>query len=169
MRHFRSFFQKKISKKFSNFVPSRETVIFQSYRVWKAHFGCLESVFKAFHEYVLSIFRKLCASWALDIAPTLDVPVLFFSHNVASNFIKSKFHEFYKLDPACWLGFAVNTDYQITTRPGDKAWEAGVSVFESRTEPSFFMSAEMPLWVCFGTIWLFSNYSSKFPYNFSHK
>ena len=52
-------------------------MIFQSYRAWKAHFGCLESVFKAFHEYVLSIFRKLCASWALDIAPTLDVPVLF--------------------------------------------------------------------------------------------
>ena len=58
------------------FVPSREPVIFQSYRAWKSHFGCLESVFKAFHEYVLSIFRKLCASWALDIAPTLDVPVL---------------------------------------------------------------------------------------------
>ena len=72
------FFKKKIFKKFSNFVPSRETVIFQSYRAWEAHFGCLESVFKAFHEYVLSIFRKLCASWALDIAPTLDVPVLFF-------------------------------------------------------------------------------------------
>ena len=74
MRHFRSFF-KKIFKFY--FVPSRETVIFQSYRAWKAHFGCLESVFKAFHEYVLSIFRKPCASWALDIAPTLDVPVLF--------------------------------------------------------------------------------------------
>ena len=67
---------KKILKFY--FVPSRETVIFQSYRAWKAHFGCLESVFKPFHEYVLSIFRKLCASWALDIAPTLDVPVLFF-------------------------------------------------------------------------------------------
>ena len=79
MRNFRSFFQKKFFKKIFKFylVPSRETVIFQSYRAWKAHFGCLESVFKAFHEYVLSIFRKLCASWALDIAPTLDVPVLF--------------------------------------------------------------------------------------------
>ena len=74
MRLFRRFFQ-KFSKFY--FDPSRETVIFQSYRAWKAHFGCLESVFKAFHEYVLSIFRKLCASWALDIAPTLDVPVLF--------------------------------------------------------------------------------------------
>ena len=81
MRHFRSFFKKKIFKKIFKFyfVPSRKTVIFQSYRAWKAHFGCLQSVFKAFHEYVLSIFRKLCASWALDIAPTLDVPVLFFS------------------------------------------------------------------------------------------
>ena len=80
MRHFRSFFKKKFFKKIFKFyfVPSRETVIFQSYRAWKAHFGCLQSVFKAFHEYVLSIFRKLCASWALDIAPTLDVPVLFF-------------------------------------------------------------------------------------------
>ena len=79
MRHFRSFFFKKKFKKIFKFyfVPSRETVIFQSYRAWKAHFGCLESVFKAFHEYVLSIFRRLCASWALDIAPTLDVPVLF--------------------------------------------------------------------------------------------
>ena len=71
-------FSKKIFKKIFKFyfVPSRETVIFQSYRAWKAHFGCLQSVFKAFHEYVLSIFRKPCASWALDIAPTLDVPVL---------------------------------------------------------------------------------------------
>ena len=78
MRHFRSFFQKKNFQKIFKFyfVPSRETVIFQSYRAWKAHFGCLESDFKAFHEYVLSIFRKLCASWALDVAPTLDVPVL---------------------------------------------------------------------------------------------
>ena len=71
---FSKFFFKKIFKFY--FVPSRETVIFQSYRAWKAHFGCLKSVFKAFHEYVLSIFRKLCTSWALDIAPTLDVPVL---------------------------------------------------------------------------------------------
>ena len=75
---FSNFFSKKNFKKNSNFIfPSRETVIFQSYRAWKAHFGCPESVFKAFHEYVLSIFRNLCASWALDIAPTLDVPVLF--------------------------------------------------------------------------------------------
>ena len=82
-RHYATFskfcFKKKFFKKIFKFyfVPSRETVIFQSYRAWKAHFGCLESVFKAFHEYVLSIFRKLCASWALDIAPNLDVPVLF--------------------------------------------------------------------------------------------
>ena len=73
---FSKFFFKKIFKFY--FVPSRETVIFQSYRAWKAHFGCLESVFKAFHEYILGIFRKLWAFWALDIAPTLDVPVLFF-------------------------------------------------------------------------------------------
>ena len=86
MRRFRSFFKKKISKKnfskkFSNFflfpVESGK-VIFQSYRACKAHFGCLESVFKAFHEYILGIFRKLWAFWALDIAPTLDVPVLLF-------------------------------------------------------------------------------------------
>ena len=69
---------KKISKKFSKFFCFQSgKVIFQSYRAWKAHFGCLESVFKAFHEYILGIFRKLCAFWALDIAPTLDVPVLF--------------------------------------------------------------------------------------------
>ena len=65
MRRFRSFFQKFFSKKifkkiFKNFFcfQSRK-VIFQSYRAWKAHFGCLESVFKAFHEYILGIFRKL--------------------------------------------------------------------------------------------------------------
>ena len=73
---FSKFFQKKFSKK-SQFFCSQSGKSFQSYRAWKAHFGCLESVFKAFHEYVLSIFRKLCAFWALDIAPTLDVPVLF--------------------------------------------------------------------------------------------
>ena len=83
-RHYATFskfskknFQKKISKKFSIFFCFQSgKVIFQSYRAWKAHFGCLESVFKAFHEYILGIFRKLWAFWALDIAPTLDVPVL---------------------------------------------------------------------------------------------
>ena len=82
MRRFGSFFQKKFKKNFLKFSKSfcfqSGKVIFQSYRASKAHFGCLESVFKAFHEYVLSIFRKLCASWALDMAPTLDVTVLFF-------------------------------------------------------------------------------------------
>ena len=74
----KKFFQKKISKKFQKFFCFQSgKVIFQSYRAWKAHFGCLEKVFKAFHEYILGIFRKLCAFWALDIAPTLDVPVLF--------------------------------------------------------------------------------------------
>ena len=61
MRRFRSFFSKKIfQKKFQIFFcfQSRK-VIFQSYRAWKAHFGCLESVFKASHEYILGIFRKL--------------------------------------------------------------------------------------------------------------
>ena len=91
---FSKFFFKKItfSKSFSNFVPSRETVIFQSYRAWKAPFGCLESVFKAFHEYVLSIFRKLCASWALDIAPTLDVPVLMGISVTFDHFFSSSTH-----------------------------------------------------------------------------
>ena len=79
---FSKFFSKKIqnffSKKISIFFCFQSgKVIFQSYRAWKAHFGCIESVFKAFHEYILGIFRKLCAFWALDIAPTLDVPVLF--------------------------------------------------------------------------------------------
>ena len=46
----------------------------QSYRAWKAPFGCVEAVFKAFHKYILGIFKKLCAFWALDVAPTLDVP-----------------------------------------------------------------------------------------------
>ena len=58
---FSKFFSKKIFKKiFKNFFcfQSRK-VIFQSYRAWKAHFGCLESVFKASHEYILGIFRKL--------------------------------------------------------------------------------------------------------------
>ena len=35
------------------------TKVSQSYRAWKPHFGCLETVFKAFHEYVLGIFKKL--------------------------------------------------------------------------------------------------------------
>ena len=79
MRPFRSFFSKTNFKNFQIlFCFQSGNSDFQSYRAWKAHFGCLESVFKAFHEYVLSIFRKLCASWALDIAPTLDVPVLLF-------------------------------------------------------------------------------------------
>ena len=54
------FFKKKFQKNFQKFFcfQSRK-VIFQSYRAWKAHFGCLESVFKAFHEYILGIFRKL--------------------------------------------------------------------------------------------------------------
>ena len=85
MWRFQSFFKKKLSKKFFSknfskfflFPVESGKVIFQSYRAWKAHFGCLESVFKAFHEYILGIFRKLWAFWALDIAPTLDVPVLF--------------------------------------------------------------------------------------------
>ena len=76
---FKKNFSRKIFKKiFKFFCFQSGKVIFQSYRAWKAHFGCLESVFKAFHEYILGIFRKLCAFWALDIAPTLDVPVLFF-------------------------------------------------------------------------------------------
>ena len=54
-------------KNFQNFFCFQSgKVIFQSYRAWKAHFGCLESVFKAFHENILGIFRKLCAFWALD-------------------------------------------------------------------------------------------------------
>ena len=79
MQRFRSFFKKNFQKKiFQVFLFSVESgkVIFQSYRAWKAHFGCLESVFKDFHEYILGIFRKLWAFWALDIAPTSDVPVL---------------------------------------------------------------------------------------------
>ena len=77
---FSKFFSKKnFQKNFQNFFCFQSgKVIFQSYRAWKEHFVCLESVFKAFHEYILGIFRKLCAFWALDIAPTLDVPVLFF-------------------------------------------------------------------------------------------
>ena len=72
------FRKKKVRSLSSNFfVPGREKVIFQSYRAWKAHFGCLETVFKAYHEYVLGLFTKLCAFWALDIAPTLHVPVLY--------------------------------------------------------------------------------------------
>ena len=91
---FEVFFQKK---KFQILFPvgPRETVIFQSYRAWKAHFGCLKSVFKAFHEYVLSIFRKLCASWALDIAPTLDVLVsLFLARSWVTDQVSSKTDNF---------------------------------------------------------------------------
>ena len=54
------FFKKNFQKNFQKFFcfQSRK-VIFQSYRAWKALLACLESVFKAFHEYILGIFRKL--------------------------------------------------------------------------------------------------------------
>ena len=82
---FSKFFQKKISKK--KFSKNFSNFFFASSRVGKSDFPVissmkgtlwvsLESVFKAFHEYILGIFRKLWAFWALDIAPTLDVPVL---------------------------------------------------------------------------------------------
>ena len=97
---FSKFFSKKISKKnfqknFQNFFCFQSgKVIFQSYRAWKAHFGCLESVFKTFHEYILGIFRKLWAFWALDIAPTLDVPVLLnmYNNNIETN-VSEEFSE----------------------------------------------------------------------------
>ena len=75
MRHFRSFFfKKKFFKKIFKFYffPVGK----QSFSSHIEHERHTLGVSKAFHEYVLSIFRKLCASWALDIAPTLDVPVL---------------------------------------------------------------------------------------------
>ena len=74
---FEVFFQKKIFQKnfqilFCSQSGNSDFPVISSMKGW------LESVFKTSHEYVLSIFRKLCASWALDIAPTLDVPVLLF-------------------------------------------------------------------------------------------
>ena len=58
---FKKKFFKKIFKKIFKlfFCFQSRKVIFQSYRAWKAHFGCLESVFKAFHEHILGKFRKL--------------------------------------------------------------------------------------------------------------
>ena len=53
----------------------------------KGHFGCLETVFQAFHEYVLGIFKKLCAFRALDIAPILDIPSCFFFFRQTTEFI----------------------------------------------------------------------------------
>ena len=77
LRHFRKKKYEVLSIIF--LFPVEEKVISQSYRAWKAHFWCLETVFKAFHEYELGIFKTLCAFWALGIASTLDAPVLFYT------------------------------------------------------------------------------------------
>ena len=61
-RHSATFFERKkyevFFKKSFFCSQSAKKVIRQSHRAWKAHFGCLETVFKAFHEYVLGIFKK---------------------------------------------------------------------------------------------------------------
>ena len=54
----------------------------------KAPYGCFDTFWKFFKK-VLSIFLKLCAFWALNIAPTLDVPVLFtafYKHSLRNSF-----------------------------------------------------------------------------------
>ena len=54
------FFQKKFSKKISKiFLFPVEKSDFPVISSMKGTLGCLESVFKAFHEYILGIFRKL--------------------------------------------------------------------------------------------------------------
>ena len=117
-------FKKNFSKNFQNFFCCKSgKVIFQSYRAWKGHFGCLESVFKAFHEYILGIFRKLCAFWALDIAPTLDVPVLFLFQPTIS----------------LWM---VHFSYNLCSFVQLIFWEAGDRGFDSRTKPQIFYASK---------------------------
>ena len=41
-----------------NLFPVEEKMVSQSYRAWKAPFGCFEYVFWVFHGNVLGIFEK---------------------------------------------------------------------------------------------------------------
>ena len=77
-RHYATFLDRKKVRTFFEkiFVPSRGKSDFPGMSSMKGHFGCLETVFQAFHEYVLGIFKKFWAFSALDIAPTSDVLVL---------------------------------------------------------------------------------------------
>ena len=74
-RHYATISERKkntnpiFSKNF-RFVSRWEKAVSESHQAWMAPFGCLETVFWAFHKYFLGIFQKLCAFWALDKAPT---------------------------------------------------------------------------------------------------
>ena len=48
-----------IAERLALFVSSWGKMVFESYREWKAPFGCLETVFWAFHESVEAYFKKL--------------------------------------------------------------------------------------------------------------
>ena len=56
---FKNFFQKNFQKNFQKFLFPVEKSDFPVISSMKGTLGCLESVFKAFHEYILGIFRKL--------------------------------------------------------------------------------------------------------------
>ena len=62
-RHYTTFFERKKYEVFFQklfLLPIEEKVISQSYQACKAHYGCHETVFKAFHEYVIFNQSRIC-------------------------------------------------------------------------------------------------------------
>ena len=79
---------------------------------------------EVFHENVLRI-SKNCANWALDIVPTLDVPVLFFSS------AQRDWSTFYAL-----CTFTIVLSISFWTHPKPLTWKK--KSFQSRRVPSNF-------------------------------
>ena len=83
MRRFRSFFQKFFSKKifkkiFKNFFVSSREKWFSSHIEHERHTLGVSKVFSKLFMNTSWAYLENWAFWALDIAPTLDVPVLLF-------------------------------------------------------------------------------------------
>ena len=83
MRRFRSFFQKCFSKNifkkiFKNFFVSSREKWFSSHIEHERHTLGVSKVFSKLFMNTSWAYLENWAFWALDIAPTLDVPVLFF-------------------------------------------------------------------------------------------
>ena len=81
MRRFRSFFQKFFSKKvfkkiFKNFFVSSREKWFSSHIEHERHTLGVSKVFSKLFMNTSWAYLENWAFWALDIAPTLDVPVL---------------------------------------------------------------------------------------------
>ena len=93
MRHFPKLFF---------FVPSWGKSAFQVLSSMKGTLWVSRNCFLRVHQYVLGIFWKLCAFWALDIAPTLDVLVLLFVTQVDSPVLRMIFFRSTLTGSICW-------------------------------------------------------------------